>query len=187
MRQRRHIDAQVLALVSLERGTVFALVRDVRVISSSPLALVLVAASTFGLISCGGTSAARIADVRTTPSIGTTVLASARMIAPATRPDIIRSCAGARLCREDSLTSAEPEALADVEAACARTGGNFGPGRCPRAEAAASCAGAGEYGSLAVYVYARGDELAGVVGRLSEQCEALGGTFETLDSTLTAR
>jgi len=159
----------------------------VRILSSSRLALVVVATSTFGLISCGGASATKIADVRTSSRIGTTVLASGRMIAPATKPDTVRSCAGPRLCREDSLTTDDPEALADVEAACARTGGNFGSGRCPRAEAAASCAGAGEHGSLAVYVYARGDELAGVVGRLSEQCEALGGTFEKLDTTLTAR
>lgn len=155
-----------------------------RITDSSLLAALGVVASTFGLISCGGTTPAKIADVRTTPRIGTTVLASARMIAPATTPDTVRSCAGPRLCREDSLTTADPEALAEVEEACARTGGNFGPGRCPRAEAAASCSGAGEYGSLAVYVYARGDELAGVVGRLSEHCEALGGTFETLDTRI---
>ena len=163
--------------------------RRVRVVDAPLLAVMVVSASVFGLISCGGTSTTKIADVRTSPRISTTIVASARMIAPATRgaPEIVRSCSGPRLCREDSLTTADPEALADVEEACARSGGTFGSSRCPRAEASASCTGGGEHGTLTVYVYARGGELAGVVGRLSDQCEALGGTFETFEPTLTAR
>ncbi len=126
-------------------------------------------------------------DVQRTPRIGTTMVASASMNAPpgqsaaATRaPETIRSCAGPALCREDSLATTDPDAIADIEEACARVGGAFAPVRCPRAGVAARCSGGSVYGTLTVYVYARGADDARLVARVSEQCEGFAGTFETL-------
>jgi hypothetical protein len=145
----------------------------------------VIAASAFGLISCVGARPEKIGDVPRSPRIGTTIVASASMNAPpsaaaSSAPETIRSCAGPSLCREDALTDTDPDALTDVQEACARVGGTFAPVRCPRAGAAARCSGGSVYGTLTVYVYARGADDARLVARVAEQCEGLAGTFETL-------
>lgn len=106
--------------------------------------VMVIAASAFGLISCVGARPEKIADVPRSSRIGTTIVASASMNAPqsvaaTSAPETIRSCAGPSLCREDSLTTTDPDALTDVEEACARVGGTFASVLCPRAAAAARC------------------------------------------------
>lgn len=147
--------------------------------------VIVVAASALGLISCVGARPEKIGDVPRSPRIGTTIVASASMNAPqsvvaTSAPETIRSCAGPSLCREDSLSTADPDALTDVEEACARVGGTLAPVRCPRAGAAARCSAGSVYGTLAVYVYPRGAEDARLLARVSEECEGFAGTFESL-------
>lgn len=134
-----------------------------------------------GLISCGGTRPARLDPVTRGPRVGTTVLESARMNASET----IRSCAGPALCREDVLASADPAALEDVEEACARHGGTFGPLRCARVGAAAKCSAGSEHGTVTVFAYERtGDVGAAAMKLVSAQCEAFEGSFEQLSAQL---
>lgn len=146
---------------------------------SSVSTLIVLAVSTVGLISCVGARPEKIGRV------GTTLVASGSMNAPqsalaTSAPETIRSCAGPTLCREDSLSTADPDALTDVEEACARVGGTLASHRCPRAGAAARCSGGSVYGTLTVYVYPRRAEDASIVTRVSEECEGFAGTFEAL-------
>lgn len=143
------------------------------------VAVVAIAVSFGGLISCGGAHPARLHAVGTEPRVGTTVLESARVNASET----IRSCAGPTLCREDVLVSADAAALADVEDACARHGGTFGPLRCARDGAAAKCSAGSEHGTVAVFAYARTTEAAKAIEMVSAQCEAFEGSFERVEGS----
>jgi len=98
--------------------------------------------------------------------------------------EAIRSCRGPSLCREDVLAVANAEALADVEDACARHGGTFGPLRCARESAAAKCSAGSEHGTVTVYAYARTAEADRVIEMVSAQCEAFEGSFERLRAQL---
>lgn len=94
--------------------------------------------------------------------------------------ETIRSCAGPSLCREDILTAASPDALADVADACARHGGSFGALRCAREGAAAKCSAGSEYGTVSVFAYDRNADASETIALVSKQCEAFEGSFEKL-------
>lgn len=96
--------------------------------------------------------------------------------------EVIRSCAGPSLCREDVLTTSDAAALADVEDACHRHGGTFGPLRCARDGAVARCSAGSEYGTVTVYAYDRHADSAETIALVSQQCEAFEGSFEKLAS-----